>query len=57
MAISRNASVDELRRHALTAGLMPLRDHALQLVREGVIPLDQLKAMLPPERLAPESTP
>jgi type IV pilus assembly protein PilB len=55
LAISRNASVDELRHHALAAGLMPLRDHALQLVREGVIPLDQLKAMLPPERLAPEN--
>ena len=54
LAISRNATVDELRKHALTAGLMPLRDHALTLVQAGIIPLDQLKTMLPPERLGPE---
>ncbi len=54
LAISHNATVDELRHHAMTAGLMPLRDHALALVNEGVIPLEQLKTMLPPEHLAPE---
>jgi type II secretory ATPase GspE/PulE/Tfp pilus assembly ATPase PilB-like protein len=54
LAISRRAAVDELRQHGLTAGLMPLRDHALELVSGGVIPLEELRAMLPPERLAPE---
>jgi len=57
VAISRNATVDDLRRHALSAGLMPLRDHALWLVKEGTIPLDQLRTMLPPEQLAPERAP
>lgn len=53
LAISRRSSVDELRGHALRAGLLPLREHALMLVREGIIPLEELKAMLPPERLGP----
>jgi type IV pilus assembly protein PilB len=53
-AISRGATVDELRGHALHAGLLPLRDHALALVDEGRIPLTELRAMLPPERLGPE---
>lgn len=57
LAVSRGAPVDELRTHALAAGLMPLRNHALTLVREGIIPLDELRAMLPPERLAPEGAP
>ncbi|MES2124713.1 MAG: GspE/PulE family protein [Gemmatimonadota bacterium] len=54
LAISRRATVDELRGHALRAGLLPLRQHALMLVKEGIIPLEELKAMLPPERLGPE---
>lgn len=54
LAIAHRATVDELREHALRAGLLPLRDHALMLVREGIIPLEELKMMLPPERLAPE---
>jgi len=54
-AISRGATVDELRVHALHAGLLPLRDHALALVDEGRIPLTELRAMLPPERLGPEA--
>ncbi len=53
-AISRRATVDELRGHAIAGGLLPLRDHALSLVNAGIIPLDELKMMLPPERLAPE---
>lgn len=55
LAIAHRATVDELRAHALRAGLLPLRDHALMLVRDGIIPLEELKMMLPPERLAPES--
>lgn len=31
-----------------------MADHALSLVNAGIIPLDELKMMLPPERLAPE---
>jgi type IV pilus assembly protein PilB len=54
LAIAHRATVDELRSHALRAGLSPLRDHALMLVRDGIIPLEELKMMLPPERLAPE---
>lgn len=54
LAIAHRATVDELRSHALRAGLLPLRDHALMLVRDGIIPLEELKMMLPPERLAPE---
>ncbi len=54
LAISRRAAVDELRGCALDAGLLPLREHALELVREGIIPLDELRTMLPPERLAPD---
>jgi type IV pilus assembly protein PilB len=53
-AISRRATVDELRGHALRAGLLPLREHALALVKDGVIPLQELRSMLPPERLAPD---
>ncbi|MBK6494265.1 MAG: type II/IV secretion system protein [Gemmatimonadetes bacterium] len=53
-AIARGATVDELRGVALEAGLLPLRDHALMLVDEGLIPLGELRTMLPPERLAPE---
>lgn len=54
LAISHRATVDELRGHGLRAGLMPLRDHALALVNDGIIPLEELRTMLPPERLAPE---
>lgn len=53
-AISRGATVDDLRAVALDAGLRPLRDHALALVEQGVIPLSELRTMLPPDRLAPE---
>lgn len=54
LAISRRATVDELRDHARRAGLMALRDHALSLVSEGIIPLEELRMMLPPERLGPD---
>lgn len=55
LAIAHGVTVDALRVEALRAGLLPLRDHALQLVREGVIPLEELKMMLPPERLRPDA--
>lgn len=53
-AISQRVSVDELRDIALDAGLLPMREHALQLVAEKVIAFDELRTLLPPERLAPE---
>jgi type IV pilus assembly protein PilB len=54
-AITRRLSLDELREAALKAGLVPMRDHALELVREGVIALEELPQVLTPERLVPSS--
>jgi hypothetical protein len=31
-----------------------MRDHALELVRDGIIALEELPQVLTPERLAPE---
>ena len=53
-AITRRLSVDELRLAALRAGLVPMRDHALELVRDGIIALEELPQVLTPERLVPE---
>jgi type IV pilus assembly protein PilB len=54
LAIARGVTMDELRGHALDAGLMPMRDHALALVRDGVIAFDQLRWVLTPERMRPD---
>jgi type IV pilus assembly protein PilB len=51
-AISQSMPVDDLRARAVAAGLVPLRDHALHLVGTGVITLDELPDLLPPEMLA-----
>lgn len=53
-AVSRRLSVDELREVALDAGLLPMREHALDLIRAGVIAFEELRNLLPPERLKPE---
>lgn len=53
-AISRRLQVDELRDLCLEAGLITMRDSALQLVLDGVIPLEELPRILPAERMAPE---
>jgi type IV pilus assembly protein PilB len=53
-AISRRPTVGELRRLALSSGLLPLRDCALHLARHGLIALEELPGMLSRERLAPE---
>jgi type IV pilus assembly protein PilB len=53
-AIARHPPVEELRRMALDADLIPLRDTALDLVRRGSIALQELPFMLSWERLAPE---
>jgi len=54
-AISRNMSVDELRDIALDAGLVTMRQTALELVQSGAIPLSELPWILPAERMAPEA--
>ncbi len=53
--ISRQLPLDEMRFIALSSGLEPMREQALQLVTEGVIPFENLLELLPPERLAPEA--
>jgi len=52
--ISRQPALGELRWRALDAGLVTMRDSALELVLQGVIPLAELPRILPEERLAPE---
>ena len=54
-AIAKRLPLDELREAAIAAGLIPMRTHALDLVRQGVIALDELPQMLTPEQLAPET--
>ena len=39
------------------AGLTTMRDHALYLVDNGVMALEELPTFLPPERLAPDHGP
>jgi type IV pilus assembly protein PilB len=53
-AISRKLQVDELRDLCLDAGLITMRDSAVQLVQDGVIPFEELPRILPAERMAPE---
>ena len=52
-AITHRLSLDELRAAAVRAGLVPMRDHALELVRAGMIAREELPQVLTPERLAP----
>lgn len=52
--ISRQPSLGELRWRALDAGLVTMRDSAIELVVQGIIPLSELPRILPAERLAPE---
>ncbi|MGC8119375.1 ATPase, T2SS/T4P/T4SS family [Marinobacter sp. VGCF2001] len=53
-AISSQPPVGELRWRALDAGLITMRDSALDHVIEGIIPLCELPRILPRERMAPE---
>ncbi|MDI9245882.1 ATPase, T2SS/T4P/T4SS family [Marinobacter sp. CHS3-4] len=53
-AISSQPPVGELRWRALDAGLVTMRDSALDHVIEGIIPLTELPRILPMERMAPE---
>jgi type IV pilus assembly protein PilB len=52
--ISRQPSLGELRWRALDAGLVTMRDSAVDLVVQGVIPMSELPRILPAERMAPE---
>lgn len=52
--IARRLPLDELRDLARTSGLQPLRNRALELVQEGLIPIRELRDMLPPGALAGE---
>lgn len=54
-AISRRLPIDELRDLARSLGLTHMRDHAIDLVREGVIALEELPAMFSLEQLQPQS--
>ena len=53
-AISSQPPIGELRWRALDAGLVTMRDSALDHVIEGIIPLSELPRILPRERMAPE---
>ena len=52
--ISRQPPLGELRWRALDAGLVTMRDSAIDLVVQGVIPMSELPRLLPAERMAPE---
>jgi type IV pilus assembly protein PilB len=52
--ISRQPPLGELRWRALDAGLITMRDSAIDLVVQGVIPMSELPRLLPAERMAPE---
>ncbi len=52
--ISRQPPVGELRWRALDAGLITMRDSALDHVVGGVIPMSELPRILPQDRMAPE---
>jgi len=54
-AISKHPPIGELRRLALDAGLITMRDSALDHVIQGNIPLSELPRILPAERMAPEA--
>jgi type IV pilus assembly protein PilB len=52
--ISLQPPAGELRWQALDAGLITMRDSALDHVINGVIPLEELPRILPQDRMAPE---
>ena len=52
--IAQRLPTDDLREFALEAGLSPMREQALELVRTGVIELGELPHFLPPDKLGPE---
>jgi type IV pilus assembly protein PilB len=53
-AISQRYPIAKLRAIALDSGLTTMRDSGLSHVIEGVIPLSELRRILPADRMAPE---
>ncbi len=53
--ISRQLPVDELRALGSGAGLLPMREHALELIDAGTIAFRELRDLLPPDRLGPRA--
>jgi type IV pilus assembly protein PilB len=53
-AIAERLVVDDLRDVALDAGLVTMRESALEHVASGKLALSELRQLLPPERLGPE---
>lgn len=53
-AVAQQLQVDELRSRCLSAGLYTMRRTALDLVRQGIIPMEELRRILPEERMGPE---
>lgn len=53
-AISAQPPIGEMRWRALDAGLVTMRDSALDQVISGLIPMSELPRVLPRERMAPE---
>lgn len=51
-AISKDLPVDELRAAAWKSGLSSMRDQALDLVKSGVIPFEELQWVLPADQLS-----
>ncbi len=52
-AIERKASRDQLRAVAIAEGMTPMRERALELVRDGTIAFDTLPRFIPIDRLVP----
>ncbi|MCO4771027.1 MAG: type II/IV secretion system protein [Deltaproteobacteria bacterium] len=53
-AISQRLPLDDLRAAARLEGVRPMRDHALSLVKAGIIALEELPRMLSMEQLMPD---
>jgi type IV pilus assembly protein PilB len=51
LAIARQLPLDELRAVARAAGLRPLREEALEMVKAGVIAFGELRDILPPDAI------
>jgi len=52
LAIAARQPPDALRALALQSGLVPMRQHALQLVKDGVIAFEELRSFLSWEQLS-----
>jgi type IV pilus assembly protein PilB len=56
VGIAHHPPLDELRSTALRCGLRPLREHALELVRAGIVAFEELPRIATLEWLAPRDT-